>query len=137
MGKYPGLGLPLRHDDHPGTGLYPIGAHGSCRGATGVLLPVRELAMMSIMERLTDKNDWHRKIFDESIVFKWREEALRIPDRDLWSLATSGKHQIYHEDGSVVVEEGYDPDAMIPLEGIMTESVFECVSSSFALVNTF
>jgi Protein of unknown function (DUF4246) len=135
MEKYPGLGLPLRHDDDPDTGFYPIGAHGSCRGATSGLLPVREVAMMSIMERLTDKNDWHKKVFDESIVSKWREEALGIPDRDLWSLATSGKWQLYNEDGSVTVQEHIGTEGVVPLEGIMTETVFECVSSSFALLN--
>jgi hypothetical protein len=56
--------------------------------------------MMNIMEKLTDKHSWHIKVFDDLIVSKWREEALEIPDEDLWDLATSGKQQLYNDDGS-------------------------------------
>lgn len=32
--------------------------------------------MMDIMARLKDKMDWERKVFDDAIVSKWRDEAL-------------------------------------------------------------
>lgn len=135
MPKYPGLGLPLGHNDEPATGFYPIGAHSSCSGATSDPLPVREVAMMNIMERLTDKNDWHKKVFDEQVVCKWRKETLEIPDKDLWSLATSGKQQLFNEDGSVTVQESISIQGVDPLEGIMTETVFDYVSSSSDLLD--
>ncbi|KAL8672802.1 MAG: hypothetical protein Q9168_002766 [Polycauliona sp. 1 TL-2023] len=39
-------------------------------------LPVREYTIMSLVNSITDKPDWHRKIFDDSIVKKWKAEAL-------------------------------------------------------------
>jgi hypothetical protein len=133
MMKYPGLGLHLRYnnDGHPTTGFYPIGAHGSCGGAVSDPLTVREVAMMNIIERLTDKDEWYKKVFDESIVSKWHEEALAISDEDLWSLAIGGKHQDYNEDGSVILREHIGMQAVVPLSSILTEYTFSCVSSIF------
>ncbi|KAF2106157.1 hypothetical protein BDV96DRAFT_675784 [Lophiotrema nucula] len=109
MPKYPGLGLALRYNEDPPTGFYPIGTHSSCSGATSDPLPVREVAMMDIMERLTDKDRWDTKVFDEKIIERWRKEALEIPDTELWSLATGGNLM-----------------NLDPLEGIMTEATFDC-----------
>jgi hypothetical protein len=39
----------------------------------------RELAMLRLMDALTDRPDWHRQIFDEDTVLKWRDEALQRP----------------------------------------------------------
>lgn len=73
-GMYPGLGLPLLHMNQPYTGSrvgeyewkhYPIGAHASSPGAISDIIFVRELAMMNIMEQLTNKEDWNKKVFDE------------------------------------------------------------------------
>jgi hypothetical protein len=47
--------------------------------------------MMNVMDKITDKPDWHKKAFDDNIVSKWRKEALAIPDEELFKLATSGK----------------------------------------------
>ncbi|KAK7745088.1 hypothetical protein SLS53_003323 [Cytospora paraplurivora] len=68
---------------------YPHGAHPEIYGATSKLLPIREVAMMGIMERLTDKKDWHRKVFDDAIVEKWREEAMAIPDEEFVKTAAT------------------------------------------------
>lgn len=81
MPEYPGLGLDLRHvtetsyDDLE----YPMGISRSCPGAESDMLFVREVVMMIVMDRLTDKPDWYRKVFDEEIVAKWTEEALALP----------------------------------------------------------
>lgn len=37
---------------------------------------VRERTMLALMESITDKPEWDRKVFDESIVQKWRQEAI-------------------------------------------------------------
>ncbi|KAJ4298808.1 hypothetical protein N0V88_003846 [Collariella sp. IMI 366227] len=61
-----------------------MGIHPECAGSDSALLLVREVAMMLVMDRLTDKPDWHVKIYDETIVDKWRQEALAWPEEDLW-----------------------------------------------------
>lgn len=39
-------------------------------------LTVRERNMMQVINAITDKPDWRRKVFDEAIIAKWRAEAL-------------------------------------------------------------
>ena len=48
-------------------------------------MPVREVFMMVLMDQLSDKVDWHKKVFDEQIVSKWRKEALEHPEDKLFS----------------------------------------------------
>lgn len=42
-------------------------------------MTIRELAMLQLMDAITDKPDWQRKIKDESITMKWRAEAAALP----------------------------------------------------------
>ncbi|KAH7402048.1 hypothetical protein DE146DRAFT_452216 [Phaeosphaeria sp. MPI-PUGE-AT-0046c] len=83
---YPGLGLPIRHDVWNEV-TFPHGAdnEGIGGGTESELLYIRELAMMDIMEKITDKPDWHKKIMNDEIAAKWRQEALDIPDEKLYS----------------------------------------------------
>lgn len=67
--EYPGLGLPLRYYDRRGE-RYPIGAHYNFAAFCSDIIAVREVAMMYVMDRLTDKADWHKKVFDDAIVSK-------------------------------------------------------------------
>lgn len=39
--------------------------------------------MMAIMDKITDKPDWDKKVFDDAIVQKWRLEALATEDVDV------------------------------------------------------
>lgn len=87
---YPGVNLDLRHYSQD-TALYPLGAHTNCVGADSKLLPVREVFMMVLMDRLSDKVDWHKKVFDEEIVAKWRKEALEQPEDKLFSQVVESK----------------------------------------------
>ncbi|KAG5808941.1 hypothetical protein H9Q74_008892 [Fusarium xylarioides] len=77
---YPGANLPLRsipkwdyrrNDEHS---FYPIG-FPECKKSQSQVMPVKEVAMMILMDTLTDKPDWHKEVFDETIVQKWRDEA--------------------------------------------------------------
>jgi len=61
-----------------------MGIHANCYGADSEMLSVREVAMMLVMERLSDKPDWHFKVSDDEITDKWRQEAMAWPDDDLW-----------------------------------------------------
>lgn len=80
MPQYPGLGLDFRCNGQVHDGAwYPLGMHADCPGSNSTMLLVREVAMMIVMDSLTDKPDWHRKVFDDDIASKWTEEALAIP----------------------------------------------------------
>lgn len=47
-------------------------------------MTVRELNMMAIMDKITDKPDWDRKVLiDDTIVQKWRQEALAAEGMDV------------------------------------------------------
>ncbi|KAF2450829.1 hypothetical protein P171DRAFT_378205, partial [Karstenula rhodostoma CBS 690.94] len=123
---YPGLGLPLRIK--AGQDSYPIGAHGSCSGSYTELLPVRELAMIHIMDRLTDKAGWNNKVWDEVIVENWRAEAKAIPDIEWWNVATKGKDM--REDEEVDEDdEDYHPYvwARCQLEGVINDNTCDCI----------
>lgn len=35
--------------------------------------------MLDFMNTITDKPEWDRKVLDETIVAKWKEEAMKMP----------------------------------------------------------
>lgn len=53
--------------------------HGANDFRQSPRLTAREVAMLGVMNALTDKPDWHKKVFDDEIVGRWKEEALAIP----------------------------------------------------------
>jgi len=67
----PGIGLPLKQES-------PLPTEGQDGNWREVALPltVRERVMIAIMAVLKDKPDWERKVFDETIVARWRQESL-------------------------------------------------------------
>jgi hypothetical protein len=115
---YPGLGLPLRCANDE---TYDPSA----------TLPVRELAMMHIMDRLTDKKDWNKKVFDEEIVARWRAEAKAIPDIEFWNMAVRDKWNFYPYNEWREEEEEVVVRFRCLLEGIVNDSTFDCVSGVF------
>ncbi|KAL6884769.1 hypothetical protein GGI43DRAFT_419254 [Trichoderma evansii] len=85
--QYAGINLPMPPEWVPmddRKAIYPIG-FPVARGAKSHILPVREVAMMMLMDNLTDKPDWHKKVFDEAIVAKWRHEALTQSENSLFA----------------------------------------------------
>lgn len=74
--KLPGFGLPVNYTPD---GCFPSAA----LDWSGTILTVRELNMMAIMDRITDKKDWDKKIFDDTIIQKWRQEALGTEGMDV------------------------------------------------------
>lgn len=92
--QYPGVDLPLRYlkqDGWPGTDFYRLGSFEGATDSTSDLLPVREVVMMILMDRLTDKPNWHEKVFDDAIVAKWRDEALTQDEEDVYDDIVQGK----------------------------------------------
>ena len=74
--QLPGFGLPVNYRPHmhfPNAVLH----------WSGTILTVRELNMMAIMDKITDKPDWDKKVFDDTIVQKWRQEALGTEGMDV------------------------------------------------------
>lgn len=125
MNEYPGFGLPLRNWEWSNYGFYPIGSHHNAYGSESEIIPVRELAVMDVLEKLTDKPDWHQKVFDDEIVAKWRNEALAIPDQHFWHLATAAKSQYWtHDDDRL---ELHDDRQSCILENILDEGTFDTV----------
>ncbi|KAF7967158.1 hypothetical protein HWV62_35668 [Athelia sp. TMB] len=80
--QLPGFGLPLSFipsEAYP----QPPGFKGElfpnvldCRSSQLRLTPLREFAMMRLMNAITDKPGWNSKVFDEEIVAKWKSEAM-------------------------------------------------------------
>lgn len=81
--KYPGIDLPLRQTFES---QYFTGAHPDESGHSpySAMLQVRELAMIGLIDRLTDKPNWHEKVFNDEIVAKWRKEAMTQPEDGLF-----------------------------------------------------
>jgi hypothetical protein len=78
--------------------------------------------MMLIMDALTDKPDWHTKVFDDAIVAKWHDEALGLSDEALWTQITGDKGG-WAERGSLT---GVQMVRLLqPLEGIVSEQAFD------------
>jgi hypothetical protein len=91
--RYPGIDLPLRYLRQEGKHDVDYYRHGSFEGADceSELIQVREVFMMILMDRLTDKPNWHEKVFDEGIVAKWRNEALTQPEDGIYDQIVDGK----------------------------------------------
>jgi len=106
MPEYPGWQRNLRHVLQPDieaenfreTGVFPMGIHHRCYGCESEILTVREVAMLLVMEQLTEKADWHVKVFDQTIVDKWIEEALAWPNEDLWKRTSNFPPHYFHDE---------------------------------------
>jgi hypothetical protein len=102
--SYPGVNLPLR--------CWVKGFRmGSCEGVEGAssdLLPMREVAMMLLMDRLTDKPNWHEKVFDDAIVAKWRAEALTQPEDDVYNEIVAEKRIPMPKRTRLITEAAFD-----------------------------
>lgn len=61
--------------------------------------------MMAVMDRLTDKPEWNRKVFDPEIVRKWKIEAMAVPDAEWMNIA--GVHgTTWNVEGWGIMNEG-------------------------------
>lgn len=115
---YPGVNLPLR--DMPKRSFnrkdeylfYPIGFPEYKRSQSQVM-PVKEVAMMILMDTLTDKPDWHKKVFDETIVKKWRNEARQQSEDGLYAR---------------IMQDKLEKGPRKPRDRIITDTAFDYVS---------
>ena len=125
---YPGLNMELRHriddwdriysksekdNDKPTPCFYPIAASSELRNSGSRILQMREVAMMMLMDKITDKERWHEKVLDDDIVAKWKQEALE-----------SDEHALYNR----IMWEKRTEKIPFPEHGrIMSEACFEYV----------
>lgn len=95
--QYPGIHLPMAYRPYHWQSIQDFKAYYAyadvpeAEDAESKLLQIRELAMMIMMDTLTDKPGWHQKVFDEAIVAKWRAEAMDQPQDSLFSKIMQGK----------------------------------------------
>ena len=75
--KRPGFGLPV--NEKGPKDRFP----NAIMDWAGTALTVRERTMLALMDSITDKVDWDRKVFDETITNKWRQEAFDSENGDV------------------------------------------------------
>ncbi|KAI8949348.1 hypothetical protein F4801DRAFT_591217 [Xylaria longipes] len=73
--KLPGFGMPLTQLPELGEKYFMHALWDEWRFLSAGL-KLREVRMMEFMNQITDKPEWERKVFDEEIVNRWREEAM-------------------------------------------------------------
>ncbi|KAK8004506.1 hypothetical protein PG989_004225 [Apiospora arundinis] len=80
--RLPGFGLPMQYlptwSSNPEKSKrfpHAIADYLASKGITE-----RELRMLDFVNQITDKPDWHKKVFDEQIVQKWKAEGVRHDD---------------------------------------------------------
>lgn len=115
--QYPGVNLPLRYvkqKGRAGVDFYRCGSFNGAAASLSELIQVREVMMMMLMDALTDKPNWHEKVFDETIVAKWRHEAVTLPEEDMYQEIVAGKQ--------------YGTVPMPTRTRFMTEATFDYVS---------
>jgi hypothetical protein len=74
--KVPGFSdVPLDLEFHPQHRF----THGATEWAQWPNLTARELAMLGLMNDLTEEHGWHEDIFDDNLMVDWRMQALSRP----------------------------------------------------------
>lgn len=109
--QYPGVNLPLRfldqHGKH-GVDFFRLGSSEGLADSCSELLQIREVAMNILMDRLTDKPDWHEKVFNDEIVSKWRNEALTQDEEGLHLEILDGKNLPTFDRTRIISEQAFD-----------------------------
>ncbi|KAF8518114.1 hypothetical protein BU17DRAFT_66554 [Hysterangium stoloniferum] len=131
--KLPGYGLPIIHwprelqDDHFKSALNQKDLVGDILNSQSSLplTTLREFAMMQAMNHLTDKPDWHVKVFDDTITSKWKAELTSTEGADFtlkmadWCIAElQYKAGIFKTTGAISIYNGdvVKSDTAIPAE---------------------
>jgi hypothetical protein len=82
--------LPWRPVDH-GRAYFPYGDDLVKEGGLSPMLQVREVAMMIIMDKITDRPRWQQKVFNDTIVDRWRNECMQQSEAGLFARIMQGK----------------------------------------------
>lgn len=117
----PGIDIDVKQD----SGL-PTEGRGGYWYELALPVTVRERVIIAVTAALKDKPDWERKVFDESIVSKWRSEALGD------NSAAQSQNQAFTTEDEQVSQAGAQ-DAASTLktparQRVVTENLFQYVS---------
>lgn len=83
MRQFPGFGLPVSHfgqNDFP----LAVAIENSDQAWASIGVTLREQRMLDFICQITDKPDWHIKVFDDEIVSRWRAESNRPVNDDVY-----------------------------------------------------
>ena len=102
--QVPGIGLSLYSEIAPGDRF----SHGDEDWEEPCHITAREIAMLRLMEKITDRPDWHVGTHDDDVAVRWRAEAS--PDELIndktwdWCLAElRDKATVFANSGQVTV----------------------------------
>ncbi|KJZ73699.1 hypothetical protein HIM_06817 [Hirsutella minnesotensis 3608] len=73
----PGLGVPINHLP-PSTERFPTLVSNGEDDWKSTTLLIREVCMLKMMEDLTNKPEWWRKVWDPEIASRWKHEAMEM-----------------------------------------------------------
>lgn len=144
--RYPGINVDLKHPkplwrpDIDTFSFYDIYDYDE------ILLPLREVFMMTLMDRLTDKAGWHKKVFDQDIVAKWRQEASEQSEKELFDEIVSKSRVAFpggiEEENNAfedIDEYGWDyrsvPSVPFPRSRFISKDAFEYVGTEAIFSN--
>lgn len=79
--RLPGYGLGLRQRYESGEeekGEFPVLVDDEEDGWKAATLLIREYCMLKVLENLTNKPEWWKKVFDAEIAARWKAEMLSM-----------------------------------------------------------
>lgn len=87
------------------------------------MMTVREVAMLGLMDHLTDKPDWVSEVFNDNTVAEWRQEALSRSEAALFDAITVDK-DYGEEEGDFIL----NPICKPYRSRLISEKAFDYVS---------
>ena len=95
-------------------------------------LTVRERVMIAIMAVLKDKPDWERKVFNDIIVARWRQESMA--ENSVAHIQTEDATAEHDQEHQTESEEATQDVATPARQKIVSEAMFHCVRLSDNMV---
>ncbi|KAF1734229.1 hypothetical protein CRV24_005766 [Beauveria bassiana] len=144
--RRPGFGLTLDWKTDDDSDVFPrlsFDDEGNASWRAHTLL-IREVCMLRVMEELTNKPEWWRKVKDDEIAAKWKTEILQMDWKtlvDLWAVFTEpmadaviaelrAKAELYQETGLIPVMD-YSACA-IKSDSLMSDALVQRLKAAVA-----
>ncbi|KAK1751543.1 hypothetical protein QBC47DRAFT_454790 [Echria macrotheca] len=100
-------------------GEYNSGFRTDYWNAHSDMILVREVAMMQVMETITDKPDWHINIFDHETAMQWEQEALDRSNNHYWRTCSNFHDRCWKTDDA----DGTSSVGVVEPPGILDQDV--------------
>ncbi|KAI6782114.1 uncharacterized protein J7T54_002351 [Emericellopsis cladophorae] len=117
--RIPGLGLPVNFmPDYELRFPFLSDDHGYSWKARTLLH--REIAMLQVMEELTNKPDWWRKVRDSTITDKWKKDVIALGQSGDWASKLAPEGFTRNMADAVIVElqrkaDFYEEAGLVPV----------------------